>query len=53
MSGKRTELPTCNRTDCKANRIEEKTMRRYCVALISNDFGKRECPFYKKEEKKK
>lgn len=53
MSSKRTQLPSCNRTDCKANRIEAVTLRRYCVALNDNDFGKRPCPFFKKEEKKK
>lgn len=53
MSGKKKVLPTCERTDCKANRIEQGTMRRFCVALDNNDFGERPCPFFKKEEKKK
>lgn len=39
------DLPTCNRTECKANRTDGE--RNYCNALTDNDFGDRECPFFK------
>ena len=35
------KFPICNREDCFAN-LDGK-----CVLLLDNDFGNRECPFYK------
>ena len=36
------QIPECSLCDCRANHEGD------CVALIDNDFGERECPFYKK-----
>jgi hypothetical protein len=44
MTYQKTE-PACNREDCFAC-VDGK-----CVLLNNNDFGKRECPFYKTNDK--
>ena len=36
--------PSCVRSDCFACEDE------HCTILTNNDFGKRECPFYKKQD---
>lgn len=36
--------PPCDRSDCFACEFGN------CTILTNNDFGKRECPFYKKQE---
>ena len=36
--------PICNRKDCFACENGK------CIALIKNNFGKRECPFFKTQE---
>lgn len=33
--------PVCDRTDCAA------CMNRHCTILVDNNFGDRECPFFK------
>lgn len=39
------ERPNCDKhKDCFANRNGK------CVCLIDNNFGSKDCPFYKKEE---
>lgn len=38
------KCPACGREDCFAYQ------NGFCVALISNDFGDRECPFFKTNE---
>lgn len=40
-------FPNCNREDCFACKDGK------CELLTDNDFGKRECPFYKTEEEVK
>lgn len=34
-------MPKCEKTGCFANKKKE------CTILENNDFGKRECPFFK------
>ena len=41
---KKEVYPACARLECKANK------RGDCVCLTDNDFGKRECPFFKEKE---
>ena len=36
--------PTCNKVECGANEDG------FCVCLLNNNFGKRECPFFKTKE---
>ena len=38
------DFPSCSKADCAACNNGR------CIALISNDFGGRECPFYKTKE---
>ena len=40
-SGPRSTLPECSRTSCKGNTGQR------CIILKNNDFGGRECPFYR------
>lgn len=37
-------FPFCDREDCRANKRCE------CVALTDNNFGDRDCPFYKRRD---
>ena len=40
---KRAEYPPCPRKDCRA------CYDGLCMVLNDNDFGERECPFYKEK----
>lgn len=39
---KKIELPKCIASNCRANK------KRYCVALLDNNFDGKVCPFFKK-----